>query len=68
LVRDRETKEKATGLRNLIVGLAFQKGLLLLGAGENSLRLAPPLMIDNEQAEFAVRTLESCITEVEQAL
>ncbi len=68
LVRDQKTKEKAPDLRNLILGLAFQKGLLLLGAGENSLRLAPPLMIDEEQAEFAVRTLGSCIEQVEQAL
>ena len=42
-----------------------QKGLLLLGAGENTIRIAPPLMIDEEQADFAARTLEECIREVE---
>ena len=50
LVRDQKTKEKAPDLRNRIVEMAFHKGLLILGAGENSLRLAPPLMIDEEQA------------------
>ena len=33
---------------------AFHKGLLVLGAGENTLRLSPPLLIDEEQADFAV--------------
>jgi 4-aminobutyrate aminotransferase len=43
------------------VDSAFHKGLLVLGAGENSLRLSPPLLIDEEQADFALRTLEECI-------
>jgi 4-aminobutyrate aminotransferase len=68
IVRDQKTKEKASDLRNRIVELAFHKGLLILGAGENSLRLAPPLMIDEEQAEFAVRTLDTIISEVERSL
>jgi 4-aminobutyrate aminotransferase len=67
-VRDQKTKEKAPDLRDKIVDLAFHKGLLVLGAGENSLRLSPPLVIDEEQADFAVRTLDACITEVEKSL
>jgi 4-aminobutyrate aminotransferase len=68
LVRDQKTKEKAPDLRNRVVEMAFQKGLLILGAGENSLRLAPPLMIDEAQAEFAIHTLDACLTEVERSL
>jgi 4-aminobutyrate aminotransferase len=64
-VRDQETKEKAPDLRNRIVQMAFQKGLLILGAGENSIRLAPPLMVEQEQAEFAVAALDACISAVE---
>jgi 4-aminobutyrate aminotransferase len=67
-VRDQKTKEKAPDLRNRVMDAAFHKGLLVLGAGENSLRLAPPLVIDEEQAEFAVRTLDACISEVERSL
>ena len=67
-VRDQRTKERAGDLRNLIVELAFNKGLLVLGAGENSLRLSPPLLIDEEQADFAVRTLEECIREAENRI
>lgn len=67
-VRDQKTKEKAPELRNRVVHGAFEKGLLILGAGENSVRLAPPLIIDEEQADFAVRTLDACISEAERSL
>jgi 4-aminobutyrate aminotransferase len=65
-VRDQQTKEKASDLRNLIVQLAFHKGLLVLGSGDTTLRFCPPLLIDEEQADFAVRTLEECIREAEK--
>ena len=68
IVRDQKTKEKAPDLRNRLVRAAFEKGLLILGAGENSLRLSPPLLIDEEQADFAVRTLDVCISEVERTM
>jgi 4-aminobutyrate aminotransferase len=63
IVRDQKTKERAGDLREAIVDLAFEKGLLLLGAGENTIRIAPPLLIDEEQAAFAAQTLEACIVE-----
>jgi 4-aminobutyrate aminotransferase len=67
-VRDQKTKEKAPELRNQIVQMAFQKGLLLLGSGDTTLRICPPLVIDEEQAEFAVRTLDGIIAEIERSL
>ncbi len=67
IVRDQKSKEKAPELRDRIVERAFQQGLLVLGAGENILRLSPPLLIDEEQAEFALRTLEACLSEAEKA-
>jgi 4-aminobutyrate aminotransferase len=66
IVRDQRTKEEAADLRNLIVDLAFHKGLLILGAGANTFRLSPPLLIDEEQADFALQTLETCIREAEK--
>jgi len=68
IVRDQRTKERAADLRNAIVDMAFHKGLLILGAGENTLRLSPPLVIDEEQADFAARTLEECIREAENKI
>ncbi len=65
-VRDQKTKEKAADLRNHIIQSAFHKGLLVLGSGDTTLRFCPPLVIDEEQAEFAVKTLEDCIREAEK--
>jgi 4-aminobutyrate aminotransferase len=67
IVLDQKTKARAHDLRDTIVERAFEKGLLLLGAGENTVRLSPPLMIDREQADFAVDTLDSCVAEVAAA-
>jgi 4-aminobutyrate aminotransferase len=61
LVRDRETREKNSGLRDRVVARAFERGLLVLGAGDNSLRLCPPLVVTREQCDFAVETLEECL-------
>ncbi len=65
IVADRQTKEPAPKLRDAIENLAFAKGVLVLGAGANTLRLAPPLVIDEEQADFAMDALEACIREAE---
>jgi 4-aminobutyrate aminotransferase len=62
MVRNRETREKAPELRDRIVQLAFKRGLLVLGAGDNTLRLCPPLVISREQCAFALETLEECLT------
>ena len=61
LVKDQKTKEKAPELRNRIIDAAYHKGLLILGSGENTVRFCPPLVIDEEQAEFAVKTIEELL-------
>jgi 4-aminobutyrate aminotransferase len=61
LVKDQKTKEKAPELRNRIIDAAYHKGLLILGSGENTVRFCPPLVIDEEQAEFAVKTMEELL-------
>src|SRR5579862_3771807 len=66
IVRDRQTKDRAPELRDAIVERAFRKGLLVLGAGENVIRLCPPLVIDERQADFAVATLAEAIRETSQ--
>jgi 4-aminobutyrate aminotransferase len=67
-VRDQKTKEKAPELRNQIVESCFYKGLLVLGSGDTTLRLCPPLLIDEEQADFALKTLDDVITGLERSL
>jgi len=61
LVRDQGTRERAPEQRDSLVHLAFERGLLLLGAGENSVRLSPPLTITADQAGFALQVLEECL-------
>jgi 4-aminobutyrate aminotransferase len=61
MVRDQGTRERAPELRDRIVNLAFQRGLLVLGAGENSIRLCPPLVVNREQCDSAIETLEECL-------
>ena len=61
LVRDQQSKTKAPELRDQVVNLAFERGLLILGAGDNSLRISPPLIITRGQCDFALDTLEECL-------
>ena len=60
-VLDQGTREKAPRVRDAVVDLAFERGLLVLGAGENTLRLCPPLVVNREQCDFAIGTLEECM-------
>jgi 4-aminobutyrate aminotransferase len=61
MVHDQRTREKAPQIRDRVVDLAFDRGLLVLGAGENSIRLCPPLVVTRDQCDFAVDTLEECL-------
>jgi len=65
-VRDRATKERAPEERDAVVTAAFYKGLLVLGAGKNTIRLSPPLVLTREQAATAVDILDQAFTDVEQ--
>jgi 4-aminobutyrate aminotransferase len=66
IVKDKKTRAKAHDERERIVELAFERGILFLGAGENSIRFAPPLIVTKEQADVALDVLEECIGIVEK--
>jgi 4-aminobutyrate aminotransferase len=66
LVRDRQTKERATDERNAVVAGAFGRGLLILGAGRNAIRFSPPLVLTREQADIAVTIFDEALTETEE--
>jgi len=61
LVTDKQTKERASAERDRVVELAFERGVLFLGCGANTIRIAPPLITTKEQADVAVEVLEECI-------
>ena len=64
IVKDQESRERAPELRDRIGDLAFERGLLVLGAGQNSLRLSPPLCITEEEAATAAGILEDCLAQL----
>ncbi len=61
IVKDRVGREKNKELRDEVVEECFRSGLLLLGAGSNTLRICPPLIIDREQAMVFLDILESSL-------
>ena len=64
--KDKQSKQPVPDVRDRIVELAFERGVLLLGAGESSIRLSPPLITSKEQADVAMDVLEECITIAEK--
>ncbi len=75
-VKDRETKEMfpldldghGKGIKQIIMGSCFQKGLIVLGCGRNSIRFSPPLIITKEEALKGLQIFEEVIKEIETAL
>ncbi|HEX6880688.1 MAG TPA: aminotransferase class III-fold pyridoxal phosphate-dependent enzyme, partial [Terriglobales bacterium] len=61
IVTDKAKKTPAGNERDRIVDLAFERGILFLGAGPNTVRLSPPLVVSEEQADIALDVLEECI-------
>ncbi len=64
IVKDRASRAPAPELREDILEEAFRRGLLLLGCGKSTVRLAPPLIIDREDAEIAAAILDESIRAV----
>ena len=63
-VKDRKTREPAREIVEELVQRAFKRGLLILGAGRSSLRLAPPLVVDEYDVDTAVGLIDEILTEV----
>ncbi len=64
MVRNQATKERAPELRDRLERMCFDRGVLVLGAGPNTLRICPPLVITKDQADFTVDTIEECLREM----
>ncbi len=65
IVKDQTTREYGASERDRIVKLAFERGLLFLGCGPSTIRIAPPLIVTKDEADVAVGALEESITIVE---
>jgi 4-aminobutyrate aminotransferase len=68
LVKDKATREPVNALRNRVEVLAFERGLMILGCGETSIRLCPPLIVNEHEAMIALDILEDALSQVENEL
>ena len=66
LVRDRQTKERATTERDRVVHEMFNRGVLILGAGRNAIRFAPPMVLTTGQADVIVDVFDQALSAVRE--
>jgi len=67
IVKDKKTKEHGAAERDRIVQLAFERGILFLGCGPSTIRIAPPLIVNKDEVEVAMDVLEETISIVEKS-
>jgi 4-aminobutyrate aminotransferase len=63
-VKDRKTKVRATDERNAIVQAMFRRGILILGAGKNAVRFAPPLVLSKDQADSVLKAFDESLSAI----
>ncbi len=76
MVLDKKTKENfpavitknGRNIKEVITGECFKRGLIIYGAGFNSIRISPPLIINKTDADEAIRIIDEVITLVEKKL
>ncbi len=61
LVKDRTTKEAHVEAQHQVEQECFKRGLITLGCGQSTIRLSPPLVIDREQCDFAIKTIDEAL-------
>ncbi len=66
LVKDQQSREPHPEMRQQVIRRAFEMGLLVLGCGESTIRLMPPLIVEKHQADFALDVLDHVIGEAEK--
>jgi 4-aminobutyrate aminotransferase len=65
-VTDRATNNPDAELRNRVEHGCYERGLILLGCGANSIRWSPPLILTKEQADVAIEIFDEAITAAKQ--
>ncbi len=63
LVKDRATKEPYDEIVARVTERAFRAGLLLLSCGRSTLRLAPPLVLQEYDVDAGMDILDRCLEE-----
>jgi 4-aminobutyrate aminotransferase len=65
-VKDQETHEPNTAVRDAVEQLGFKYGLILLGCGKSTIRLAPPLSISKAEIDEGLKIFDHIIGLAEQ--
>ncbi|MGB8647981.1 MAG: acetyl ornithine aminotransferase family protein [Anaerolineae bacterium] len=65
-VKDKESKEPAKELRGDLEHALFEHGLITLGCGRSTLRIAPPLMIQKSLVDEGLSIFEDQLTGLEK--
>lgn len=60
-VKDRKSKVPDETLRDRLVDLAFERGLILLGCGKSVIRIAPPLCITKAEVDEGLEIFEEAL-------
>jgi 4-aminobutyrate aminotransferase len=68
IVKNQTTREYGASERDRIVEAAFERGVLFLGCGPSTIRIAPPLVVTKDEADVAMDVLEEAISMVEKSL
>jgi 4-aminobutyrate aminotransferase len=68
IVKDQATREYGNSERDRVVEAAFARGILFLGCGPSTVRIAPPLIVTKDEADVAMDALEESIAAVEKSL
>lgn len=55
---------ESADLAQALVNACFERGLIVLGCGDKAVRLSPPLVVTEAQADLALEILEVALTEV----
>jgi 4-aminobutyrate aminotransferase len=60
------SKRGSSPLRNKLVEICFENGLLILPCGEGAVRFSPPLVVTEKEAELALEIFEDSLVELER--
>jgi 4-aminobutyrate aminotransferase len=60
-IKDRASKQPDPELRDRVEMASFQRGLILLGCGANSIRWSPPLILSRENVDVALEIFDEAI-------
>jgi 4-aminobutyrate aminotransferase len=61
-VTDKASNKENPELRDRIESACFERGLIILGCGTNSIRWSPPLVLSRENVDVALEIFDEAIT------